>query len=222
MRAAILLALASFAIPAAAQGRVVGPGGTVIARVASIDDRCAAGEPLLATLRVVRTVRGLIRDREQRVVFACGAPIHVGALVRATLERGGVPIPGSDFHARLDGAIARHELPGLDPRTILGRSRAELDREHRLVATEADGSYYESGLVVRYDASDLASSMTLTVPPGLDCTEVPGWLGLPAIPGSAPLRRRDGCEWPGLSPRHVLAPGIAAALRGGELTIERR
>ncbi|MBK7829475.1 hypothetical protein [Nannocystis sp.] len=48
------------------------------------------------------------------------------------------------------------------------------------------------------------------VPAGLDCEAAARWLG---YPDAGPALRRDNrCEWPGISLRHRLAPGVAGSL----------
>jgi hypothetical protein len=88
-------------------------------------------------------------------------------------------------------------------------------------AREGDVVRFDDGLAVRL-AEGRIVEMTLRVPDDLACGEVARWLGLEPLPGSAPLRRAAGCEWPGLSERHVLVHGLAARLEGGVLRVWQR
>jgi hypothetical protein len=207
-----------------ASARVVPPGGTAVLRLLSIDDQCDRGAPVVVDAQVVRVLRGHVRRRAIRVALRCAdrAAVAPGRLLRARLDLPTVPeARHPDFVATPDGEVTTADLPGVDPRSVLDTTRREIERTHPdASATDADGFvWYRDGLAVRYDAHDVAVEMLLTIPPGLGCDDVPAWLGLPRAGG--PLRRRDGCEWPGLSDRHRLAPGVSAVLRGGVLRVTR-
>ncbi|WAS92168.1 hypothetical protein [Nannocystis punicea] len=61
------------------------------------------------------------------------------------------------------------------------------------------------------------------VPEDMDCAAVATWLGF--AEATYPLRRSDGCEWPGISLKHRLAEGVAGsyvpATREFTLTVRR-
>lgn len=116
---------------------------------------------------------------------------------------------------------AHAQAPTLDPRAIIGHDVGEVSTGRRIVRAEGDEIRFADGLVVHVFHGAQVVDMSVPVPAGMTCDGIPAWLGLPPIPGSFPLRRADGCEWPGRSPRHVLAPGLAARVQDGVLTVWR-
>jgi hypothetical protein len=70
---------------------------------------------------------------------------------------------------------------------------------------------YETGVAMRVRARLAAST----------CDEALREAGFTPPAGTAPLHRADGCEWPGISPRHRLAPHVAARWSGGVMEIWR-
>lgn len=122
---------------------------------------------------------------------------------------------------RADAQAPARPPPSLDPRAIVGHDVAEVSAGRRVVRTEGDEIRFADGLVIHVFHGARVAERSVAIPAGMTCDEIPAWLGLPPIPGAFPLRRADGCEWPGRSPRHVLAPGLAARVRGGVLTVWR-
>lgn len=75
---------------------------------------------------------------------------------------------------------------------------------------QTDGEWVEyAELALRY-RGERCVGLRRKVPAGLSCEAAARWLGYPDA--SAPLRRDDRCEWPGISLRHRLAPGVAGSL----------
>lgn len=81
---------------------------------------------------------------------------------------------------------------------------------------------YGKHLALRYQRGRVVA-LRAQLALGMSCVEAAAWLGYPAGKGRGfPLRRRWGCEWPGISLRHRLAKGLVGRLRGGVFEIWRR
>ena len=206
MRRSSFLVLAWLLLPISAQARsrctVEEIEGTVLAIGSCGDDGRA--------LARVRSTMPL-EDREVEIAVDCGvaAALRVSDWLR--VERSGRRV-------RILQRVPVQGL-GLDVRGLLGATRESIERT--LVPTEEEpGLVRYERLAIRYEAG-VAVELVIPLPAAISCADVPAWLGLPADPGAAPLRRRDGCAWPGISERHRLAPGLAATLRGGVLRIVR-
>lgn len=90
--------------------------------------------------------------------------------------------------------------PSLDPRAVVGHDVGEVSAGRRILRYEGDEMRFADGLVVHIVHGTQVVDMSVPVPAGMTCDEIPAWLGLPPIAGTFPLRRADGCEWPGRSP----------------------
>jgi hypothetical protein len=107
-------------------------------------------------------------------------------------------------------------------RRWLGQARPAV--EASLKPTGRAGAWVKYGdhLALRF-AKDRVVGVRAAVALGMTCIEAAAWLGYPAGKGRGfPLRRRWGCEWPGISERHRLAPGVAGRLRDGLFELWRR
>lgn len=98
--------------------------------------------------------------------------------------------------------------PPVAPARLLGRMRAEVEKQTGPLQPGADGWARHGELELRL-RDGRCVSLRGHVPADMDCAEVPNWLGYG--PNAYPLRRADHCEWPGLSPRHRLAEGVAGS-----------
>lgn len=96
----------------------------------------------------------------------------------------------------------------MKPARLLGRSRAQVvGAIGALERVDADWSR-GGGLELRF-RGDRCVELRGPVPAAMECGELPAWLGY--AEASAPLRRADSCEWPGISLRHRLAPGVVGS-----------
>jgi hypothetical protein len=217
----ILLALGVL-LPALASAQGVDPGGRAVVRInAIVHDDCEAGGLLEATVEIVRVISGPVIGYGRPIVIACAdrAPVRVGAVLAGDFVPASVPRgAGLQLQPRGLAAPTTGDLPPIDVRALLGRTRADIERTHTLHAVRNGRSVYLSGFEVEYDG-ERAVAVLAAIPAGIDCTGVSAWLSLPPREGAAPLRRSDGCEWPGRSMRHTLAEGLTAALSGGHVRV---
>ncbi|MEM9072278.1 MAG: hypothetical protein AAGE52_27470 [Myxococcota bacterium] len=105
-------------------------------------------------------------------------------------------------------ALAQAEIS-----TLLGASRAAIEATRAPTGSEEGWTRYGPELLVHYEA-DRATRVRARIV-ARTCREAAERAGYPQRPGTAPLRRRDGCLWPGISERHRLRAGIAASYRNG-------
>ncbi|MCC7541316.1 MAG: hypothetical protein IT379_34175 [Deltaproteobacteria bacterium] len=118
----------------------------------------------------------------------------------------------SDGGLTASDATTERALPVAD---LIGRSRAEVERGRDHVRVTDEWVVYADGIEVRFGWRDgIALAVRTRVQAGTDCVSAARAMGFTPIPGSSPLRRADGCAWPGISDRHRLAPDVAARLSG--------
>jgi hypothetical protein len=107
-------------------------------------------------------------------------------------------------------------------RRWLGQSRAAVEASLKPSATDGEWTRYGEHLALRY-AGGRAIALRARVALGMTCEEAAAWLGYVCGEGRGfPLRRRHSCEWPGISERHRLAPGVAGRLEGTVLEVWTR
>lgn len=90
--------------------------------------------------------------------------------------------------------------------SLLGRPRSDVAAAFGPPGPGADGWARHGALAVRY-RDGRCVGLQRQVPEDMDCQTAVESLGF--RPVGFPLRRADGCEWPGISERHRLAPGVA-------------
>jgi len=170
------------------------------------------------TYEVVRVIRGSATVGGQvYVAHSCPAEesLSVGHHYRLRLSRrrpAGQPVrPAPDGSPRR--WVLRAELVTA-PGQLLDRARAAIEGDHRPTGTDQGWVLYGEGLAIRY-VSDRATRVRARLPAGLSCNLAARWMGFTPGDGSFGLRRRGGCDWPGISLRHRLAPHRAASHRGG-------
>lgn len=99
--------------------------------------------------------------------------------------------------------------PELSGPALLGAKRSQIEAAIG-APRQTRGEWVEyAELSLRY-RGERCVGLRRQVPAGLDCEAAARWLGYPDA--GAPLRRDDRCEWPGISLRHRLAPGVAGTL----------
>lgn len=144
---------------------------------------------------------------------AAGAVAETGASVEAgsSAAGGAAPVSGEAAAPVLAGAEAGAARPEgakvsrVKPAVLLGRSEAEVAG----LLGPAKGS--RAGWT-RHGAFELrvrggrVTAVRGPTPWDIDCMELPRWLGY--AQAGVPLRRAETCEWPGISLRHRLAPGV--------------
>lgn len=100
-------------------------------------------------------------------------------------------------------------------RRLLGQPRVTVEATLTPTGKDADWIQYGPDLALRY-VGDQVVALRARVALGMSCVEAAAWLGWVAGRGRGfPMRRRDSCEWPGLSERHRLQAGVAGRLRAG-------
>jgi len=107
-------------------------------------------------------------------------------------------------------------------RQWLGQTRASV--EATLKPTGQDGEWVRYGehLALRY-VKDRVVALRARVSLAMTCESAAAWLGWVCGQGRGfPLRKRWGCEWPGISEKHRLAPGLAGRLEGTLFEVWRR
>ncbi len=111
---------------------------------------------------------------------------------------------------------ARPEAPAVTRQAgrWLGQTRAVVEATLKPSGTERNWVRYGEHLALRYEGN-LVVALRAHVALGMTCEAAAAWLGYRGEQGRAvPLRRRWGCEWPGLSERHRLAPKVAGRREG--------
>jgi hypothetical protein len=103
---------------------------------------------------------------------------------------------------------------------LLGARRRAIDLGRTPTGEEDGWVRYGDALAIEYEAG-LAMRVRAVIA-AADCEEAARLAGFIPPEGSAPLRRARGCEWPGLSERHRLAPHVAARWQDGVLELWRR
>jgi hypothetical protein len=113
-----------------------------------------------------------------------------------------------------------HAVPAdAAPRALLTRWRRDIDAT--LTPTGADGAWtlYGDALAITFDHG-VAMRVRMRTS-ATTCEDAARAAGFEDRAGSAPLHRADGCDWPGISERHRLAPHVAGRFVGGVMEIWR-
>jgi len=94
---------------------------------------------------------------------------------------------------------------------LLGLEPAKVAAQLKMQPRKRQGRWlhFDQDLAVRCEAKR-CTRIAVKVPTGLTCSAAAEWIGYQRP--APPLRRRDSCEWPGISRRHRLARGHAAKL----------
>lgn len=113
--------------------------------------------------------------------------------------------------------VAEPSVERLDVAALLGRSRADVEAALGRPRGAAAGWFDHGELAARYRGGRCVG-LKRHVPTNMDCKTAAESLGFRS---GFPLRRADGCEWPGISERHRLAPGVAGRYSAvtGELEV---
>lgn len=141
------------------------------------------------------------------------APVDVPTTTPVAADDPAAPQPVPSDSTTAPPADPPTEAPPVPPASpstpdLLGQPRAAVTallgprqytegRWHHHAAADVQ---YDKGRCVR---------VRRTAPTSLDCLAIPAWAGYPNTTGF-PLRHTSGCDWPGVSDRHRLAPDIAA------------
>lgn len=138
---------------------------------------------------------------------------------RATRLEVSACAPGTDVTvaARPPPVPIPADAPAAD---LIGQRRRRIDAGRTPSAEEAGWTRYGDDLAILYEAG-LAIRVRLRVG-ALSCEDAAHAAGFAPRPGSTPLRRRGGCEWPGRSARHRLAPRVAASYADGVFEVRVR
>ena len=109
------------------------------------------------------------------------------------------------------------------PARLIGRKQAEIEAQlGALRVIEGWARPADEALALQFRGGRCVG-LRGHVPEDMDCAAVATWLGFDAA--TYPLRRSDRCEWPGISPKHRLAEGVAGsyvlATREYALTLRR-
>lgn len=94
------------------------------------------------------------------------------------------------------------------PAQVLGRTRGEIEKQFgalRFAKTGWATTPADDGMHLQFHDGRCVG-IRGHVPEDMDCLEVAAWLG---YQNAYPLRRRDYCDWPGLSMKHRLAEGVS-------------
>lgn len=130
-------------------------------------------------------------------------------------------VPASAVAA--EPAASDSTTPAVKPARLLGRKQAEIETQLGALRF-ADGwaRPADDALELQFRGGRCVG-LRGHVPEDMDCAAVATWLGFDAA--TYPLRRSDRCEWPGISPKHRLAEGVAGsyipATREYALTVRR-
>lgn len=230
MRAFLLVALLVWAAPtiASAQASAAEPV-VVVARVAVEPTRGWPACGVLAVLgevvfETVRVERGEFTASRFVGVIQCPSRAYRGVL-RLTLSSRRSGLIGSVF-----GEHGPDDLPRFYVRSeelaeapaglasYLGRLRHELAAVYP--ASRAAGGWTHYGEVVSVQIEDRRIvAIRARVPGAMSCEDAARWIGV-TDPGP-PLRRANGCEWPGISDRHRLGPGLVGSFLDGVFELRR-
>ncbi|MCY1055142.1 hypothetical protein [Nannocystis sp. SCPEA4] len=106
------------------------------------------------------------------------------------------------------------------PAQVLGRTRGEIEKQFgalRFAKTGWATTPADDGMHLQFHDGRCVG-IRGHVPEDMDCLEVAAWLG---YQNAYPLRRKDYCDWPGLSMKHRLAEGVSGhyVLATGEYQI---
>lgn len=171
----------------------------------------------------VRTERGQVPARFAAVV-QCPLMQRWGGVLRLRLAG---PMERSDAMPPLAPAgLPRYRLIDRElaeaPEGVarfLGEHRRELYSTYTSNGTRGGWTVYGSVLAAKVENRRVVG-LRAQLPRSMSCQEAARWMGFDEA--GPPLRRRDGCEWPGLSERHRLAPGVRGELRDGLFEIHVR
>jgi hypothetical protein len=105
------------------------------------------------------------------------------------------------------------------PRALLARSRSDVDATYTPTGTEGAWTLYGPGLAISYEAGVAVRVRAGTS--ATTCEDAARAAGFPDQEGVFPLHRPNGCEWPGVSDRHRLAPHVAGRFSSGVMEIWR-
>lgn len=111
---------------------------------------------------------------------------------------------GADVSAASPSAPAA--APRVAPAKLLGARRAKVEAALGRLRPGSEGWMLGGDLEVRLSEGRCVG-LRGHVPEDMDCNNAALWLGYG--PDAYPLRRAESCEWPGLSLKHRLAPGVA-------------
>jgi len=172
----------------------------------------------------VRAERGEVPERFAAVV-QCPGSERWGGLQR--LELAGPSTGAANVHPPAAPAnLPRYRLidrelaeapEGLG--RLLGEHRRALYRTYQSNGTRGGWTVYGSVLAAKISNRRIVA-LRVQLPRSMSCTEAAEWMGF--ADAGAPLRRRDQCEWPGLSARHRLARGVRGELRDGVFEVRLR
>jgi hypothetical protein len=101
---------------------------------------------------------------------------------------------------------------------LLGRPWAEVARTLGPPQGAPSGGWVRFGDVEARRAGGRCVGLRRQVPEDMDCQTAVESLGF--RPVGFPLRRADGCVWPGISERHRLAPGVAGRYDAASRQVE--
>lgn len=214
------LALLASASPASAQDAVVvaravdGAGPWTPCGRAHV-----RGEVLFETVEVER---GSFAPRRFVAVYNCPNSRRVQGTLRLTLS-GTVPRGGSVWGTRPDASLPRffvrsEELVfAASVAPLLTRRRVWVEAQYPNARRDGDWTHFDDRVSVRF-ARGRAVEVRASVPTSTStCSAIATWAGFAdARPG---LRRRDGCEWPGISDRHRLGTGVSGSVARGVFSV---
>lgn len=172
-------------------------------------------------------VEGGCGARSQHGQFCLFRPTDDGAEVSLISRYSGRVASVRAAHPCAEGVTVEEPSSSVEPvpadgplARLLGARRRAIEAA-RTPTGEADGWVrYGDGLAIRYEAG--VAMAVRAVLAADDCDAAARAAGFSPPPGTAPLRRSDGCEWPGLSARHRLAPHVGARWQSGVLELWRR
>jgi len=200
---------------------VAAPDSVVIAR--ATDERGGAWVPCggfhsigWVVYERIRLVEGADPGARFVVAHSCPEYARLRGELRLVLQR---HRPSSWPEVTMPGNLpqfwAQSATPEVAPETKRARRWLGLDRaavDGALTTTSSDGEWtlYGPHLALRFDQGRVVA-VRAHLATGLECEAAAEWLGFVVGGGHGfPLHRRDGCEWPGLSDRHRLAPNLSA------------
>jgi hypothetical protein len=152
---------------------------------------------------------------------ACGQRATPGAEVSTTPQAARAEVDGNAAAPTtpaaeataptLDGAVTRSPPPSMPLAQFLGRSRESVEGllGTRAGSTDAGWFAYAESWALLYESACVVE-LRARVENGVECAEAAALLGFGDA--GAPIRHTRSCEWPGISERHVLGPGLAGAL----------